>query len=264
MKKIIFGGNMKNTNQTFIPGINKIGISALSLSLLLILFGVGNVNAQEIQEEQAEQSQDFDGDEMGILTPPTLNEPSVAPLAVDALQENINQPTNQPRQELRPPLDYTQSSNDEATYFRNTSLDQAKLNALRLQNSIEKALMDGERERMKFMEEGGVLPGGAGTGNPQGQGQINQPQQNQTQTQGNGAVVEEEEDPYDKPILRGVYSYSNTTYAEMIVEGRRTMAETGSTLRDGSKVVGITPTQVTLSHKGKTHVIFMEGDAFDG
>lgn len=250
MKDLIFGGTMKKNNFNINLKNKNEGRNILFLSLTLAIFGVfGNANAQEQNALDTEELVD-------ITTPSDVEYvPSASPLAVDELQQNINRPTL-PHLNAR---ERQEQQKNESTYFQKTSLDQARLTALRLENAIDKALMDGERERMKFLEEGGVMPGTqTGLENPSMMNP-NIPQQNPQNPQSTAPQVEEEEEVFIKPRLRGVYSYADTTYAEMLVDGRRTLAEIGTVLADGSKVTKINPMEVTVNYKGESHRIPLEG-----
>ena len=206
--------------------------------------------------------------------------PSAAPLsptAVNAIQQNIGaqpgipaaaQPLNQaalgqvgqaapaPQSGASRVMALSQSGADESTLLREVARYQAQLSLMNIVAKIEKSRLDMERERMKFEQEqleakakaapvsapaAGASQGSVGGGSP------------------SGAVPVEIDAP--KPSVRSIYSFDGKSFAEIVVGGNKVLAEPGTVLLSGERVVSISPSAVVVSRKGRQVKLPLDGSA---
>lgn len=169
--------------------------------------------------------------------------------AVSALQANI-----QAQQAQQQSQSQAQSSdlNDEATLVRQVAKKQAKLSLLLMEAKVDKALMDAERERLKFEKEKNEATAAA---NPV---PVAQP----APAAGGAALPVAAIAPVEEAPLytvKSTYSFDGKSFAEISNGTSKVVATPGSTLPGGAKVVSISASSVVIAPKnGKKITLFVD------
>lgn len=176
-------------------------------------------------------------------------------------------------------------SADESTLIREMSRQQARLAFIQMMAKIEKAKLEIERDKFKFEEEmmqakakaetakaeaksaaaGGLLPGGVagapGVGMPLPPPGASIPMPASVPLPGlpggTGSAVDLMNES-SKPSVRSIYSFDGKYFAEVVTNGSKTIAQSGTSLPNGDKVLSVSSSGVTISRKGKRVVLGVE------
>ena len=148
-------------------------------------------------------------------------------------------------------------STDESTLLREASKYQARLNFMQMVSKINKAQLDIEREKLKFENE---KLKAEEDNRKLSAPQITSPSLNQglaaiPGASGMSGGVMDIAMEIDKPVVRSIYSYDGTFFAEIMTGSSKTIAKSGSSLPSGDKVISIRDGVVVISRRGKRMIL---------